>query len=63
MDFGGGDAVCLDPALRFKQRTGAFNRSGPYVLDQMTMPITADQRCGNPWFTKAKVEGDAEMGE
>ena len=55
MDFEGRDAVLLDPTLRLKQRTGAFNMSRLYVLDHMTMPITADQRWGNTWFTKANI--------
>lgn len=55
MDFEGGDAVYLDLALRFKQRAGDFIMSRSCVLSHMTMPITAGQRWGNTWFTKANV--------
>ena len=55
MDFEGGDAVYLDLALRFKQRAGDFIMSRSCRLSHMTMPITAGQRWGNTWFTKAKI--------
>lgn len=55
MDFEGGDAVYLDLALRFKQRAGDFIMSRSCVLSHMTMPITAGQRWGNTWFTKANI--------
>ena len=55
MEFEGGDAVYLELALRFKQRAGDFIMSRSCVLSHMTMPITAGQRWGNTWFTKADV--------
>lgn len=55
MDFEGGDAVYLDLALRFKQRAGDFIMSRSCVLNHMTMPITAGQRWGSTWFTKANI--------
>ena len=54
-DFEGRDAVYLDLALRFKQRAGDFIMSRSCVLTHMTMPITAGQRWGNTWFTKANI--------
>ena len=55
MDFEGGDVVYLDLALRFKQRAGDFIMSRSCVLSHMTMPVTAGQRWGNTWFTKADI--------
>ena len=55
MDFDGGDAVYLDLGLRFKQRAGDFIMSRSCVLNHMTMRITAGQRWGNTWFTKADI--------
>lgn len=55
MDFEGGDAVYVDLALRFKQRAGDFIMSRSCVLTHMTMLITAGQRWGNTWFTKADI--------
>lgn len=54
-DFEGGDAVYLDLALRFKQRAGDFAMTRSSALNHMTMRITAGQRWGNTWFTKAKI--------
>lgn len=54
-DFEGGDAVYLDLALRLKQRAGDFIMSRSCVLIHMTMRITAGQRWGSTWFTKANI--------
>ena len=53
--FEGGDAVYPDLGLRFRQRAGDIIMSRSCVLNHMTMWITAGQRWGNTWFTKANI--------